>query len=339
MAQVEKVRVGVIGAGRMADFHLQVLSAMPDVEISALASRGQLRRSEMSQKYHVPKTYGDFRAMLDEEQLNAVYIAVSVAHNFDVAKECLGRGVNSLIEKPPGLSLEQTEELAKVSEKSGAIHMVGLQRRFSSHILAGLRLLKARGPLMSIEVQAPERFDEIKAKAKFPTEVLSKWIFANGIHCIDMLVFLGGRIRDVVATRHSWREALHPDSLHALVFFADHIVGHYSSNWRSPGQWSVRLYGEGCRVDIEPMEKGRIIFADGKQQELPIDPLDIQFKPGLYAQNRMFLDACKGVCRVGYPAATLHEAAIAMKLTEAIYDPDRQWANERTAEPQLGRPA
>ncbi|MFA6317105.1 MAG: Gfo/Idh/MocA family oxidoreductase [Elusimicrobiota bacterium] len=321
-----KLRIGVIGAGRMAQSHLDVLASMPDVEIAALASRGAERRDAACARYRIGKAYQDHREMLDREKPDAVIVAVSVADNYEVARDCLQRGVHSLIEKPPGLSSAEAANLLKIAESAKALHMVGLQRRFLSHLQTGLRLLRERGPVLGISVEAPELFGPIKEKKKFPEHVLAKWMFANGIHLLDLMCFVGGDILSVASRRYWIGETIHPDSLHTMVEFAGSCVGHYHSIWPSPGPWSLRVYGVGCKLIIEPLEEGRIVYADKTSTTLPIDPRDADFKPGLYAQDRHFLDACASKTQPGYPAANLREAVTAMRLIEDLVDPSRPWA-------------
>jgi hypothetical protein len=51
---------------------------------------------------------------------------------------------------------------------------------------------------------------------------------------------------------------------------------------------------------------------------LPVDEVDVKFKPGLYAQNRFFLDAVKERKSIAYPASDLADAVKTMQLIEAI---------------------
>ena len=154
-------------------------------------------------------------------------------------------------------------------------------------------------------MEAPEKFAQIKEKGKFSDEVLSRWVIANGIHCIDLLLHFGGTPLIVHTFNNSVNEAVHPDALHALVEFEDGVTGHYISNWMSPGGWSVKLYCDGYRIDIQPIEEGKIIFPDGTEKPLQIELIDKEYKPGVYAQDRSFIDAvCKGK-KVPEPSLTL----------------------------------
>ena len=115
----------------------------------------------------------------------------------------------------------------------------------------------------------------------------------------------------------TWKEK-QPDSFHILTEFENKAVGQYVSNWSSPGGWSVKMYGDGVRVDINPMESGKVFYSDGRVEELSISDEDIKFKPGIYKQNRMFVDACLGKGIVEYPAATLKESLKVIQIIEKM---------------------
>ena len=78
------------------------------------------------------------------------------------------------------------------------------------------------------------------------------------------------------------------------------------------------MYGDGVMVNISPVEEGTVTYSDGRVEELRIEDKDIDFKPGVYNQNRMFVDACLGKGEVEYPAATLKDSLVVMELIEDI---------------------
>ena len=77
--------------------------------------------------------------MLDAEELAAAIVATPAHLNAEAALPCLERGIDTLLEKPPGMSLDQTRALKGAAEASGARGMVGWNRRFESAGFAGAR--------------------------------------------------------------------------------------------------------------------------------------------------------------------------------------------------------
>jgi virulence factor len=165
-------------------------------------------------------------------------------------------------------------------------------------------------------VEAPERLWEYKSGAH-PPEVVSGLLFANGIHSIDLLRYFGGDVKAVQALNGQWDEE-QKNSFGALMRFERGAMGQYIANWMSPGGWSVTLYGMNRRVLLKPLERGVVIDASGAETALVVDEVDTLYKPGLYAQDRYFLDCVRERRAVSYPAADLADAVKTMELIEAI---------------------
>lgn len=311
------MRVALIGAGNIAERHLEVLRALPEIEIAAISSRGHPRIDTLSEKFGIRSKFNDYRRMLDEVDVDAVFVLVSATQIVPVTTECLKRGVPTLLEKPPGLSAIAAQQLAETAAANNCLNMVALNRRFYSVMQRAREEILSSGPLVSVVVEGPERLAEVKAVGVHPPEVIEGLLFANSIHCIDLLRYFGGDVDKVVATASQWDEAQN-NSFGALMKFQNGASGHYIAHWMSPASWSVTLYGMGRRVSLDPLEKGVLMDSDRSEKLLPVDPVDLEFKPGLYAQNQFFLNCVKDKRQPTYPASDLADAVKTMNLIEAI---------------------
>jgi predicted dehydrogenase len=313
---MKQLRIAVIGAGAIAEKHLEVLSAFDDVEIVALCNSGNPRIQALADRFGIKNTFFDYRRVLDTVKIDAVFVLVSVLRIPEVTRECLQRGIPTLIEKPPGLSADETRSLVKAATETNCLNMVALNRRFYSVMQRAREAILDAGPLVSIVIEAPERLADYHALGH-PPEVIRRLLFANGIHTIDLLRFFGGDVREVNTLSGSWF-ADQKDSFGALVRFQTGGSGSYISHWTSPGRWSVNLYGKGRRVTLRPLEQGTVIEADGAERALATDQVDELYKPGIYAQDRYFLDCIKNGRRPAYPASDLADALKTMELIEQI---------------------
>lgn len=317
MSTKQKINVGVIGIGAMAIHHLDVLKSFSDVKIAALCNRSPERRNAAAARYDVSQTYADYRQMLDETELDAVFVTVNALNLVEVATGCLERGYDALIEKPPGLRSAETWKLAEIAEQNCCKAMIGLNRRFYSVVRHAQKAIDEAGPLIAITVEAPERITQAKALNHHPPGIIANWIFANGVHCLDLLRFLGGEITQIHTISHRWVEKT-GDSFGALIEFESGAMGHYISHWQTPGRWRVDLYGQDIRVYLEPLEEGYILQRNVEPIPIEIDEVDRQFKAGVHAQNRYFIDCVKENKIPERPAATLEDAAKTMELIETI---------------------
>lgn len=290
-----KLNIGIIGASRMAQFHLDVLSSFKDVCLLGISStlNGKKKREEVKKKYNILKSYDDYKIMIKENNFDAIFLASSVETIFSISKYILQKKINLFIEKPPGLDSDETKKLITLSKKNRLITIVGFQKSYYDIFIKSSDYLKMNGGLKSIVIEAPEYFEAIKSKGKFSNKVLRKWIYANSIHCINLFIFFAGDVKRVASYSKKFNEKIHPDSINSLILFNNGITGHYISNWMSPGKYSITLYGNKFKIIFSPLEEGKIVLSTGKEIKLKPARVDLKYKPGLYNQNRYFLDCIK----------------------------------------------
>ena len=149
MATEARVRVAMIGAGRMANnVHYPSLASFDDVEIAAICDLAEGPLNATADAYGVQRRYTDYRAMVEEVAPQGVY-AIGQPHlMYDVWLWCLRRGLPLYIEKPMGLTWHQARMLAHVAEEQGVITQVSHQRRTSPLLVALRQEVLARGPVV-----------------------------------------------------------------------------------------------------------------------------------------------------------------------------------------------
>ena len=124
----EKLKVGVIGVGRLGEFHVQKYVALPEVELVGVVDTNLHRANEIAQRYNT-KTYGDHGDILP--LVDAVSCAVPTEMHFDVAKDILSEGVHLLLE----IRMNRREylggprDLWGLAGRSGRCRLVGLAGR------------------------------------------------------------------------------------------------------------------------------------------------------------------------------------------------------------------
>lgn len=309
-------RIGIIGAGAVAQHHLRVLTSFDDVTVSALANRNPERRRETAEAFSIPATYETHEEMLEQESLDALLVLTSADTIHSITKSLIPRGLPLLIEKPAGRTTSETRELAVLARQSGTRVMVGYNRRFYSVINAARHAIEERGSLRGIAIEAPERIDAVRALGKFPESLIEDWLVLNGTHGVDLLRFLGGDVTAAHAFHQSFQEK-RGDNFGAVLSYTNGAIGHYLSHWNSPGRWQLTLYGAGVRARLEPIEQGTLLIGEDASI-LPVDPVDIEYKPGFYAQARYFVDRVKDGGAIERPACSIDDAVGTMELTELI---------------------
>ena len=255
---MSRLRVAVIGAGNIAQQHLPVLGGYPDCEVAVLCDANPAILAETAERFTAPgaalanqdppERLTDVRAVLARDDLDAVFVLVSVLAVARVAGQFVAAGMPSFIEKPPGIASAETERLAELQQRHGTVAVVGLNRRFySSHLEARRRLL-AHGPVATVTVEAHEDLTRAVTRDKFPPPVLRRWAYANGIHALDLLRFFGGEVAEVDAERATVEDAARngaPDSISARLRYVSGARGARPPGTRRPASRSPAC--SGCR--------------------------------------------------------------------------------------------
>jgi predicted dehydrogenase len=133
MIQNKKLKVGVIGVGRMGAFHVDKYASLPNVEVVGVADVRADRAREVAAQFNTV-AFSDFRDLIS--RIQAATIAVPTSLHFEVARQCLEAGINILVEKPLATTVEQIVELEEMAGKRGLVLMPGHVERFNVALAA-----------------------------------------------------------------------------------------------------------------------------------------------------------------------------------------------------------
>lgn len=314
---MDRIRVGFIGAGRFAnEVHYPSLAEFDDVHIAAICDRDPERLRTTAEAYGVEDTFGEVGLMLDQVELDAAYIVMPPQSLFDITAECLKRKLNVFIEKPPGVSAEQTRSFARLAETYGNLTMVGFNRRFMPVITEARRIVAERGRIQHCAATYYKHYLADSPYFDGPATMLT----LDGIHAVDTLRWLGGTVESVVSQVGKWKTG-YPNSFRALVGFNGGCTGVLSTDWTAGKRvQTLEIHSEGISAFID-IDKSALIYADDKEEPLVLDTRsiagsgDFRVYYGFKNENRHFIDCIKSGTQ---PLTNFAEAVLTMELTEAI---------------------
>ena len=145
-----KLKVAVAGCGGRGRGHMQVLKQFEDVDLVAVCDPVESARNLARDQVGIQNCYDDLENMLDTESLDAVFVASPAHLNAQVALPCLERGINTLLEKPPGMSVVETQNLRDVANRTGVKAMVGWDRRFHPMIVEARKQIESYGAVTQL---------------------------------------------------------------------------------------------------------------------------------------------------------------------------------------------
>jgi predicted dehydrogenase len=115
---MEKMRVGIVGAGLMADRMAATLVQMDTVDVRAVAARDEERARQFAAKHGIAKAYGSYAQLAEDPDVQLVYIATPNSHHREHCILCLEHGKHVLCEKPFTMDAAEAREVfAAAKEK------------------------------------------------------------------------------------------------------------------------------------------------------------------------------------------------------------------------------
>ena len=133
MNKSSKIRVGLIGAGRIGKLHIEHLAQnIPEVELATICSLNLSNVKSLAEQYNVPKVTTDYNTLLADPQIDAVLITASTNTHVEMSQAAAKAGKHIFCEKPISLDLEQIDETLAIVEEAGVKFQVGFNRRFDA---------------------------------------------------------------------------------------------------------------------------------------------------------------------------------------------------------------
>jgi len=317
---MSKLQVAVVGAGGKGVQHIGILKSFTDVEIVAVCDPVEIARNSVGDEFRIPNRYSSIDELLDGGSLDAVFATTPPEYNGPVALACVSRGVNTFVEKPPGMTSVETIALRDAAVRTGAKGMVGLNRRFHPMIVEAAELVQERGPIVQLVGEFHKTMTGLEARGKLPEEILDNVLTFNGIHSVDLVRALAGS--EVSQVHSVTRRILHKyrDVYAALVEFDNGCVAQFVFNHTSGYRLErYEIHGNDVSAYLDGVDTG-VVFIEEERQELPSYTTS-----GTEEEIRYFVEAILNNTPIGpredsnrLTAPNFDEAIKSMELAEAI---------------------
>lgn len=234
---MNKVRVGVIGMGRMGLTHFSIINTHPAVEMTAVADTSSTMLSMMKKMLPNVKQFTDFNDLLKSGLVDAVIVCTPSSLHYPVCKLACENGISVFCEKPFTTDPKLAEDLANMFEAKGLVNQVGYVYRFDPVFNKTKELLN-QGAIGKV----------CHVNAQFLSATISKmqpekgWrakrengggaTYEMGSHVIDLMEFLFGKPTKVVGSmlNQVYSEAVE-DVVDVQIMYEGGVSGNLHVNW------------------------------------------------------------------------------------------------------------
>jgi predicted dehydrogenase len=131
VANVETVRIGILGAARIAPGALiQPARAVPEALVVTIAARHFPRARAFATRHGIPRVHETYQAVLDDSEVDAIYNPLPNSLHGEWTIRALRAGKHVLCEKPLASNAEEAQRMAAAAEDSGRVLVEAFHYRY-----------------------------------------------------------------------------------------------------------------------------------------------------------------------------------------------------------------
>lgn len=237
---------GILGPGFVATRAvLPALQRSRNGQVKAIASRSLTRAQELAARYEVERAYGDYQALLDDPEIEAVYIALpNHLHATWTIRAALA-GKHVLCEKPLACSASEGRAMFETCQKARVQLMEAAMYRFHPRMLRLKQL---------VDAGAPGRVRFLRSAFSFTLSETQGYrndpaagggaLLDVGCYCANALCWLNGTQPLAIQAFTTYREQQGIDlDVSALLRFADGALGQMQCSFAAAEHQSIELIG------------------------------------------------------------------------------------------------
>ena len=297
----KKLKIGIIGAGRIGKLHANnLVNRVPDAELIAISDVYAPAAKELAEKLNVPNWYDDYHKILENPDVEAVFICSSTDTHSPISIEAARAGKHIFCEKPIDHDLDKIKVVLDEVERAGVKYQVGFNRRFDRNFKHVHEVVQ-NGGIGDVQI--------VKVTSRDPEAPPLSYVKVSGgifvdmtIHDFDMVRYLSGsEVTEVSAVgaclvNPEIGEAGDVDTCIITLRFANGALGVIDNSRQAVYGYDQRIevFGsKGCiTADNETPNNTTLYTADGVTKEKPLWFFLERYNDAFIAEENAFVDAC-----------------------------------------------
>jgi predicted dehydrogenase len=205
MSDAEPVRWGVLGVSNIAvNRVIPAIQRSSNGRLIAIASRTVERARDAAGRLNIPTAYGAYQALLDDANIQAVYIPLPNTLHREWTIRAAQAGKHVLCEKPLGISAAECEEMIAACRQRGVTLMEAFMYRFHPRTLrvAALAREGALGDVRLVRAAFTFRVRDQANNIRLKRELGGGSLYDVGCYCVNASRMILGEPRDAFAFAH-----------------------------------------------------------------------------------------------------------------------------------------
>lgn len=276
-----EIRWGILGVGNVCEVKsAPAMQLIPKSKIVAVMRRNGEKARDYASRHQVPKWYDEAQQLIDDPEVNAIYIATPPNVHLELCAMSAKAGKPVYVEKPMARTYQECQDMIKICEEFEVPLYVAYYRRRLPHFLKIKELLDAGalGEIRSVHIDLKEVLNPGLVAGSEENWRINPEIAGGGYfydlasHQLDLLDFFFGKIQKASGFSSNQGKAYKAEDIVMGNFvFENGVLG--SGNWCFTSAVNsridqIQIYGSAGKISFETFGKGEFLLeVDGKAAE------------------------------------------------------------------------
>ncbi|MDD5774177.1 MAG: Gfo/Idh/MocA family oxidoreductase [bacterium] len=289
------IRIGVIGAGKMALWHIRAYRMIRNVGVISIANPKSINGKYLANEYGIKQYYKDAEELINRSPIDAVDICIPTRLHAKYIKEAIMKGLHVYSEKPLCATSEEISEIINLNARYKRIIFNGFNFRFLPEFIKMRDILRS-GQIGQVRYMRFLMTSE--SNAGLFSSQLNAGLF-NEFHChfVDLINYFGiGLPFSVRAYGTSIdKNIMNPDTGTMVLSYTDGILAEITTSDVSPGL-VPQVVIIGSRATMK-LRYGRVIVTNTKSNRNILGSICLMFQEAITIPHRVLRNPFVGSCR------------------------------------------
>lgn len=234
---MEKVKLSIIGMGRMGITHFSIINSHPKVEVVSVSDTSKVVLDILKKNIPSVEVFTDYKEMLDKTHPDGIIVCTPPNYHYEVCKYACEKGINVFCEKPFTVNPADAKKLQEMFSEKDLVSQVGYVNRFNDmfstaqeYVRNGLigEIIRFKSEMFSNTISKPETGESWRSKR----ENGGGAVYEMAVHALDLVNYIIGVPDHVIGTSMNQIYSKHvEDIVSSTLVYNNSCSGTLYVNW------------------------------------------------------------------------------------------------------------
>lgn len=323
MSRTNKIRWGILGAGKIAHKFAADLSLVENAELIAIASQDQFRGNEFAKKFNIPICLDSYEKLATSSDVDVIYIATPHGFHHQHAMLCLRNKKAVLCEKAFALNSQQLNEMISLAKSNRVFLMEAFWTKFIPQFIKLRELIDADaiGEVKFLQADFGFKATSPPAQRLFDLNLGGGSLLDIGIYPVFLAITLLGRPIEIKALTTSYSSGADEQCVVTMKFKSGALAV-LSSTFASDTPTEALIAGTEGRIQMRnrfhnPVGHMEIVRTIDKTDH--IEEIAVEREPGNgYQFEARHVGECLRTGLTESPVMSLSDSLLLMETLDRI---------------------